>query len=239
MIKEYTVDQQKKKKTVKTQRRIHPRWTKRKNIRTILYSLCVIIPPAFTLYGWSHPEEFNPKGPEFLIIWGYFAISTFFIWLPTLIYCKQLSESCVKEIRERIKESLMLLEDRLQSGYHSYYDRNYSEYTVYEIKYSDIEKLTFNKYHNRLAVFGKFKTTKYDIYEENLVGTIREQEEDGKIKITHYRKNNPVKAEYDDRIKDSDKLMRFYLYYNNNDDFVKTLSERSGVIVEVVNYPEV
>jgi hypothetical protein len=237
MIKEYKVDYQKKKDMIRTRPKKNAKWIKRKKVRQILYVLCIIVPAAFVFYGWKYPEDFAPNTPLIIRITICFVLGMLFSWMPTTIYCKQTYEYSVIGLKRKEKESLVLLEDGLQNGYQESKDFGSRQFDVDEIKYTDIKRIVLYEYYSFLRVYGRYKTTKYNNYEENDVWYIKEITEDMKSKITDYRDNVAEEPTYGDKVSESDCSIGFNLYYQNSDDFVKTLSERSGVAVEIDSNP--
>ena len=88
---------------------------------------------------------------------------------------------------------------------------NPEEYYTTEIKYADITQLVVNEYYPRLNVYGKGLEIYYIDYEINKTERIR-----------------IIKGRF-----------KFYLYYEEYEDFIKTLSEKTGLIVEYINCPEI
>ena len=51
----------------------------------------------------------------------------------------------------------------------------------------------------------------------------------------NYEKN---KLAYKEKHESKDYFLRFYMYYDDSQDFIDLVSKRSGKPVEVINYPE-
>jgi hypothetical protein len=236
-IKEYKVDYQKKQNMIRTEPNKDPKWIKRKKVRQVLYILCIVVPAAFILYGWLNPEIFTPDTPPALRVLMLFLIGMLFSWMPTTIYCKQTYEYTVIGIKKKDKENLVLLEDRLLNGYQLSKEFATPRYDVDEIKYTDIKRIVINEDNDFLKVYGRYKTTKYNNYEENDIWYIWEVTEDMKSKLTDYREGRAEDPTYGKDVSEGDCYIWFNLYYYNSDDFVKTLSERSGVAVEIDGNP--
>jgi len=84
-------------------------------------------------------------------------------------------------------------------------------YMINEIKYSEITRLVHNTYLNRLTLYCLVHQIIYDDYGANSV--------------------------YSDKAIRNERI-DFILYYDNSDDFVKTVAERSEVELEVIDHFE-
>ena len=96
------------------------------------------------------------------------------------------------------------------NGFEPVKEGDYSKemYMVNEIKYSDIKRLKYDKYLELFTVCGRVEQTVYDSRDKKNV----------------YSKKTIERESLD-----------FYLYYKNSDDFMKTVKERSGVRIEVID----
>jgi hypothetical protein len=132
----------------------------------------------------------------------------------TVPYFASLRHTCFDESNFKLRETLFLTDKGIQNVFHPL-DESESNYMIQEIiPYDEIVKLIYNEYHERFQVFGKLQITRYLNYERNVV--------DHKI---DYQAQDGYSS-------------RFYLYYENSEDFMNTVSEKSGLPIEHINYPE-
>jgi hypothetical protein len=145
---------------------------------------------------------------------GFLSLSTFVMfWTFAVYYYRKVKRNCAGAITTRTYEVLFLNDDGMNFSYHqnnSIHDRSL---LVQEIRYEDISKILINKFHNRIQLFGKIKETYYY---------------DFAIK----------KPAYVDKGEDKEQSIRIYLYYDNSEDFVNELIQRSKVEPVVINEPE-
>jgi len=138
-------------------------------------------------------------------------VSILFLWTPTIIYYKQLVAKCRKTLTFKLRESLILYDDMIKNGF-SFPSRDKRDpYMINEIKYSEITRLVHNTYLNRLTLYCLVHQIIYDDYGANSV--------------------------YSDKAIRNERI-DFILYYDNSDDFVKTVAERSEVELEVIDHFE-
>jgi len=133
-----------------------------------------------------------------------------FIGMPVFLYFRSLKNTCADSINYYLNETLILSDDGLEYGFVPN-DSSINSYTLGRITYRDIKRLVVNTYHERLEIYGDMKLTVYSNYEENQIKYIENQKD---IKI------------------------RFYLYYENSEDFIRTLEENTGIKVQVINKQE-
>lgn len=80
-------------------------------------------------------------------------------------------------------------------------------------EYTKIQRLVYNEYHERLDIYGRSKNIQYWNYFTGEIGSER-------------------------GLKSKDNRVRFFLYYKDSKDFINTVVEKSGVQLEIINYPE-
>ncbi len=218
MTKEYKVNYSEKKRIKRKQIRKHPKWDKRKWVRyglvVILILLLIIIPAR----GWFMTEQvydgksIDEVGIKTLLMGSEMSFSSiaFFIGMPVFLYFRSLKNTCADSINYYLNETLILSDDGLEYGFVPN-NSSTNQYTLDKIKYRDIKRLVVNTYHERLEIYGDMKLTVYSNYEENQILYIENHKDDKR---------------------------RFYLYYENNEDFIRTLEENTGIKVQVINKQE-
>ncbi len=218
MTKEYKVNYSEKKRIKRKQIRNHPKWDKRKWVRyglvVILILLLIVIPAR----GWFMTEHvydgksIDEVGIKTLLMGSEMSFSSiaFFVGMPVFLYFRSLKNTCADSINYYLNETLILCDSGLECGFVPN-DSSINNYTLGRIKYRDIKRLVVNTYHERLEIYGDMKLTVYSNYEENQIKYIENQKD---IKI------------------------RFYLYYENSEDLIRTLEENTGIKVQVINKQE-
>jgi hypothetical protein len=219
MIKEYIINNDIHRVLMKSQYKKHPKWAKRRLVRTILF----LIPVALAVFVFLFLYD-NKEYSAFIDASGHvstantilnaltFASSIFVLTLiPYICYYKSIKDKCDDEVMFKHREVLFLTESGIRNGFNPRLNSGYTAYNINEINYTDIIGLVFNEYHSRLTVHGKVKVTCYDNYEENRIRYTKEYEGGGR---------------------------RFYMYYYNSDNFINTLSERTNIPVETVCFAE-
>ncbi|WP_035291650.1 hypothetical protein [Clostridium sp. KNHs214] len=150
---------------------------------------------------------------RFKLFSDYFFIAIGVIWTLLMIlvgYIRILRFKCDDIVNFKLNESLILKDEYFENGYKPNGEGISTTYDVMQVRYDEIERLVLNKYHNRLRLYANIKDTRYDDYE---------------------------KGEKDYSVKEKAR-MAFYLYYENSEEFVRTLSEKSGVEIEIRDYSE-
>lgn len=223
MIKEYAVNEELRSKFIKTQHKKHPKWKKRKIVRIILYIITVLMPTYVFLILYKDPNSslfYDSNGvpsatdtamSAFLLSFVVFA----FFGTIALIYYKFLRRTCDCAVDFKVRESLFLTDSGLKNSYHPN-DRQALRRSAYvlEVKYSDITELVLNKYHGSLTIYGTLNGTHYYDIEKNEVAS-----------------NYIIDPK-------SGEGRRFYLYYNESEDFVNKLVERSNRQLKVIDESE-
>ncbi len=140
------------------------------------------------------------------------ALTVIFIIIMTKIgYIRILRFTCDDSVSFKINETLIVTDNYFENSYKPDGEGFNETRDIMRVKYKEIDRLLLNKYHNRLRVWGNIKDIRYFNYEKK------------DLDYSSYEKMG----------------MTFYLYYENSDEFVKTLVEKSGVELEVIDCPEV
>ncbi len=218
MTKEYKVNYSEKKRIKRKQIRNHPKWDKRKWVRYILIVIVIAALIILPSLPWTATDFiFDGKNIEeikantlYNICSASVGIVIMFIGMPVFLYFRSLKNTCADSINYYLNETLILSDDGLEYGFVPN-DSSINSYTLGRITYRDIKRLVVNTYHERLEIYGDMKLTVYSNYEENQIKYIENQKD---IKI------------------------RFYLYYENSEDFIRTLEENTGIKVQVINKQE-
>ena len=211
MIKEYKIDENKKREIENTQYKKHPKWKKRTGVLKTLSILSVLLPIVIMIVWF---KEFIDNSWDFMVWLKYFLIAigvwwTFFI--TKIGYARILRFTCDDIVSFKINETLIVTDNYFENSYKPDGEGLDETRDIMRVKYKDIDRLLLNKYHNRLRVWATIKDTRYLNYK---------------------------KKDLDHSYSEKDR-MAFYLYYENSDEFVKTLVEKSGVELEVIDCPEV
>ncbi len=218
MTKEYKVNYSEKKRIKRKQIRNHPKWDKRKWVRYILIVIVIAALIILPSLPWTATDFiFDGKNIEeikantlYNICSASVGIVIMFIGMPVFLYFRSLKNTCADSINYYLNETLILSDDGFEYGFVPN-DSSINSYTLGRITYRDIKRLVVNTYHERLEIYGDMKLTVYSNYEENQIKYIENQKD---IKI------------------------RFYLYYENSEDFIRTLEENTGIKVQVINKQE-
>ena len=208
MIKEYKIDENKKREIENTQYKKHPKW--KKNVWVLkTFDVIAIISPIIIIANY-YIRFIN-------VYWDLFdsiitALTVIFIIIMTKIgYIRILRFTCDDSVSFKINETLIVTDNYFENSYKPDGEGFNETRDIMRVKYKEIDRLLLNKYHNRLRVWGNIKDIRYFNYEKK------------DLDYSSYEKMG----------------MTFYLYYENSDEFVKTLVEKSGVELEVIDCPEV
>ena len=211
MIKEYKIDENIKREIEKTQYKKHPKWRKRVGIIKAIDIISIVMPIIIMIMWFM---EFIDNSWDFMVWLKYFFISIG-VWSMFLIfkltYIKILRFTCDDIVNFKINETLIVTDNYFENSYKPNGEGINETRDIMKVKYKDIDRLLLNKYHNRLRVWATIKDTRY----------------------LNYKKKDLFHS-YSEKDR-----MAFYLYYKNSDEFVKTLVEKSGVELEVIDCPEV
>jgi hypothetical protein len=216
MVKEYRVDSRKRKKLIQDRIKKHPKWKKRKWVR---YTLIVIVIAALIIMPslpWTATEfVFDGKSLEeikantlYECCSASVGIVVTFIVMPVFLYFRSLKNSCSDNIGWITDEILILTDKEINSGCRGSDRASIKEYYIQIIKYENIKKIVLNKYSQKLKIYGDMGLIVYSDYENDV--------------IDHTKKhpNNTTVIDF---------------YYENSEDFIKTLEEKSGIKVQVID----
>ena len=121
--------------------------------------------------------------------------------IPYLAYWVALRDTCSEGIRSKTNETLTLGNEELVNLYLPYRAKRYYNYEEDIFKYTKIQKLEYYEDAKKLYIYGNYKNRYYINYFNNEQG-----------------RENGVRGK-------NNKLVLF-MYYENSDDFLKTLSEK-------------
>ena len=205
MMKIYEEDYKLVQKMRKKQRKRHPNWEKSKKLRYILWGCSSAITIASSIYGF-----FTLGGllGAFLGGVGVFIIAS----IPAAIYTIAVAEECEDFIGRNTKQVIILDNDMIKHGYKFERQRG-KEYTVDELKYTKIQRIVYNKYHERIDIYGNRTKVFYENYETREVGGSR-------------------------GVKGKKAKMRIYLYFKDCDDMLENILKHTNVKPEIIDYPE-
>jgi cbb3-type cytochrome oxidase subunit 3 len=219
MIKEYKVDFEKKRKLKRLQIRKHPKWEKRKLIRYSLIFIMTMLLVGSIILPWTRKELFvkdimsYTMNNEDIINIMFFLIVmvVIFICIPVFLYLRALRNTCADGINYHLDEILILDNEGIQYEFIPNNRVLNKGYVIDKINYKDIKKIVLNSYHNRLDVYGDMRLTMYSDYSKN------------KIQFTENHR---------------DDKRRYYLYYENNEEFIKILEEKTNIKIQIINKKE-
>ena len=207
MIKEYKIDENKKRQIENTQYKKHPKWNKRTWVLKV-FDIAAIIVPISKIIIWY--IKINPSYDLVqAIIRALGSIGIVMVF--KFGYIRILRLTCDDSVSFKINETLIVTDNYFENSYKPDGEGFDETRDIMRVKYKEIDRLLLNKYHNRLRVWGNIKDIRYFNYKEK------------DLDYSSYEKMG----------------MTFYLYYENSDEFVKTLVEKSGVELEVIDCPEV
>ena len=201
-MKTFKVDMELKKKMNKEQIMKHPKWKKRLWVIVTL----VLAAIGFTIYSILPLELFDK------IAFG--TIMLVVSLIPAYFYMIFLHATCADAIPRRLDDIIAIKDYSISHMYREINDNIPTRYVQEEVNYDSIKRIVYNKYHNRIDIFGQ----RYYTYCNDL--------RNPKWKKSTLGDPNPYKS-------------RFYLFYENNDEILEILKEKTGLEFEVINYPEV
>ncbi|WP_291631640.1 hypothetical protein [Clostridium sp.] len=208
MIKEYKIDENKKREIENTQYKKHPKWKKRTWVLKAFNIALVILPLSIIANSYIKIINIDWDIVESIIV----ALGSILILMIIKIgYVRILRFTCDDIVSFKINETLIVTDNYFENSYKPDGEGIDETRDIMKVKYKDIDRLLLNKYHNRLRVWATIKDIRYLNYK---------------------------KKDLDHSYSEKDR-MAFYLYYENSDEFVKTLVEKSGVELEVIDCPEV
>ncbi|GEM_PF-530598 len=216
MVKEYRVDNIKMKKIIQDRIKKHPKWKKRKWVRYILIFIVIAALIIMPLLPWIATDFiFDGRNIEeigtdtlFNNLCLFLMFAVVFIFMPVFLYFRSLKNSCSDNIGWITDEILILTDKEINSGYRGSDRASIKEYYIEIIKYENIKKIVLNKYSQKLKIYGDMGLIVYSDYENDVVD--------------HTKKypNNTTVIDF---------------YYENSEDFIKTLEEKSGIKVQVID----
>lgn len=201
-MKEYSVDLMLKKKIQKTQYKKHPKWKKRLWVRIILGIFSILM----GVYGLVSIEA------ESLIeaVIMNFGMMTLLGTIPWIIYTKVLQNSCMCVVDYREDDSIIMDENGLKYLYHPSNANNRKSYQRLEIDFENITKLIFNKYHERIDIYGKH----CEVWINNIENSKKSK-----------RKN----------VNKQGTRIRLYLYFDDNEEILRVIEKNSPVSIEIID----
>jgi len=216
MVKEYRVDNRKRKKLIQDRIKKHPKWKKRKWVRYILIVIVIAALIIMPLLPWIATDFiFDGRNIEeigtdtlFNNLCLFLMVAVVFIFMPVFLYFRSLKNSCSDNIGWITDEILILTDKEFNSGCRGSDRASIKEYYIQIIKYENIKKIVLNKYSQKLKIYGDMGLIVYSDYENDVVD--------------HTKKypNNTTVIDF---------------YYENSEDFIKTLEEKSGIKVQVID----
>ncbi|WP_102399795.1 hypothetical protein [Haloimpatiens massiliensis] len=212
-MKQYYPDPKLKRKLQRTQYKKHPKWHKRKWVRRILLLLAPIGGIlSFFRYRFEN-GMFAQDGVDGIVRVTTAVSMGIFASIPYFVYRKALEGSCECVVNYREHDTVVITDEDIKYIYHPSNRDNIKLFHQFEIKFNDITKMIYNTYHQRVDIYGKQKEI---YYSDVTTGEIGRTEEVDK----------------------PDERIRLYLYFEGNEEIVKTLEEKSGVQMEKRDYPE-
>ena len=216
MVKEYRVDNRKMKKIINNRIKNHPKWKKRKWVRYTLIFVLIISLIAIPSFPWTATEFiFDGKhieeiGADTLLSSLYlsFVFITVCIGMPIFLYIRSLKNECRGYIGYLTDQIITLGDKAIYEGYRGSDEASRKEYYIEKIDYNCIRKIVLNRYNERLDIYCDMGLVVYSDYENEIVDYTKKYE--------NYTK-------------------KIILYYENSEDLVQTLSEKTGVSVQAIN----
>ena len=210
-MKQFEVDYDIKKVFEKNERKKHPLWIKRRKVRIALLLMPILI--TIIIYFSLNLEEAMSDIPEWIplmraniaICIGMLSLMPWALYFPISIY------NVLHEFRNRNNENIFISDESIRYIFHiKKYDEQYMQED--RIDFKDIKSIIYNKYHERVEVYGRVQDIWYSDYFKKKIG-----------KRKNYSKPGSK--------------VRFHLYFNDNKEILKMIEERSPVEIETVNVP--
>ncbi|WP_035291647.1 hypothetical protein [Clostridium sp. KNHs214] len=136
-----------------------------------------------------------------------------FASIPYFVYRKALEGSCECVVNYREHDTVVITDEDIKYIYHPSNQYNINIFQQLETRYENITRMIYSTYHQRIDIYGKRREIWYCDYSK------------GK-----YTRNKNVNK--------PDTRIRLYLYFEGNEEILKTLEEKSGVQMEKRDYPE-
>ena len=210
-MKQFEVDYDIKKIFEKKERKKHPLWIKRRKVRIALLLMPILI--TIIIYFSLNLEEAMSDSPEWIplmraniaICIGMLSLMPWALYFPISIYY------VLEEFRNRNNENIFISDESIRYIFHiKKYDDQYMK--ELKIDFQDIKSIIYNKYHERVEVYGILQDIWYSDYSKRKIGNSENF--------------------YGEKAK-----VRFHLYFNDNKEILRLIEERSPVEIEVVNKP--
>lgn len=207
-MKQFEVDEKKRLKFMLTQHKKHPKWKKRAWVRRMLLVFFLISSTWIGIVGYMQNSN---RGISMFIL-GFTGMGLITI-VPYIIYYFALRQTCRSGVDYKTKETLILTDSEFINTYLHINAKRYYKYQRDTFKYTKIQRIIYNEYHEFLDIYGYYKKIWYRDYFKNIIGTER-------------------------GIRDKNNKLRLFLYYDNNEELINTLVEKSNVKLETVNHPQ-
>ncbi|GKX64778.1 hypothetical protein [Inconstantimicrobium mannanitabidum] len=212
-MKQYYPNPKLKKICERTQYKKHPKWPKRKWVRRILFIIGPIVGVMFYL-NISKQKPLIELDEDYVntmdVITG-FGMGILAL-IPYMVYWKVLEGSCVTDSRDRENDTLVITDEEIKYIYHPSYKSNRVLFTEFQIKFEDITKIIYNTYNNRVDIYGKQKEIYYRDFTTGEIARVAD-------------------------IDDANETIRLYLYFEENEEILKILQERSTAETKIIDYP--
>ncbi|GKX64779.1 hypothetical protein [Inconstantimicrobium mannanitabidum] len=211
-MKQYYPNPKLKRILERTQYKKHPKWSKRKWVRRILAMIGPIATIIFYFY-FSKNSKLQYDGEDLFSMNVMMAVGMgIFALIPYIGYRKALEGSCVTDSRDRDNDTLVITDEELKYIYHPSYKSNIVLFTEFQIRFKDITKIIYNTYNNRVDIYGKQKEIYYKDFTTGEIARIAD-------------------------VDDPNETIRLYLYFEENEEILKTLQERSTAETKIIDYP--
>ncbi|GKX64775.1 hypothetical protein [Inconstantimicrobium mannanitabidum] len=213
-MQQYYPDPKLKRILERTQYKKHPKWAKRKWVRRILAMIVPISGIIIYFYNINTPKPIYVQDELFIKVTNIsipLCMAIFFS-IPYIAYRKILEGSCVTDSRDRDNDTLVITDEELKYIYHPSYKSNMVLFTEFQIRFEDITKIIYNTYNNRVDVYGKQKEIYYRDFTTGEIARVAD-------------------------IDDPNETIRLYLYFEENEEILKTLQERSTAEMKIIDYP--
>lgn len=206
-MKQYEVDRKLRLKLIMTQHKKHPKWKKRAWLRWF-WKIFMIVGSILVGVMFYKGEEGRSISDFFV---GFISGLLIF-WIPSMSYYFILRKTCRSFIDYKENETLILTDKEIRNVYLPQDAKRICMYEEDIFQYTKIQRLVYNEYHQNLDIYGIYKKIWYKNYNTGEIALER-------------------------GIRDKNNKLRLFLYYDDNHGLMDTISQKSGVKIEVVNYP--
>ncbi|GKX64776.1 hypothetical protein [Inconstantimicrobium mannanitabidum] len=213
-MKQYYPNPKLKRILERTQYKKHPKWLKRKWVRRMLAMIVPISGIIIYFYNINTPKPAYIQDELFIKVTNIsipLCMAIFFS-IPYVAYRKILEGSCVSESRDRQNDILVITDEDLKYIYHPSDRSDVYIFEQLEMRYEDITEIIYSTYNQRVDIYGRRKELWYPDYRN------------GK-----YTRNKNVNK--------PGTRIRLYLYFEGNEEILKTLQERSTAEMKIIDYP--